>query len=251
MSDIFIAANGISLSIPIYEHGAMRLFRKPASTFRVGGRLEKLQNRPAVRALNNVSFSAKPGDKIALLGHNGSGKTTLLRVLCGLYPCDPKTLSISGNMGVVLDTGTGVIDELTGFQCIDLYCKYKGLTRQKSKEVVDDIADFSELGDFLYLPVRTYSAGMRARLAAGLATCLAYDILLIDEGIGAGDAAFQDKFQKRIVNYLGKSSILIIASHNDQMLKDYCNRCLVMEKGEIVCDADLNTAFTQYHALAA
>lgn len=248
MENISIRAKGLSISIPIHEHGAMRLFRKPNAAYRVGGRLDRVANRPVVRALNNVSFFAQRGDRIALLGHNGSGKTTLLKALSGLYVSDPKQLAIEGQVGVVLDGGTGVIDDLTGMECIDLYCKYKGLSAEKSRVVMEDVSEFSELGDFLQLPVRTYSAGMRSRLSAGLATCIDYDILLVDEGLGAGDAAFQEKFQKRITNYLGKSSILMIASHNTQMLKDYCNRCLLLEKGEVICDADVDTALNLYQS---
>lgn len=246
MQDIFIRVNGLSLSIPIHNPGRMRLFQRPLVNYRVGGRLERVANRTVVCALNNITFSAKPGDKIALLGHNGSGKTTLLRALCGLYVSNPRQLEVGGHMGVVLDGGTGLVEDLTGAECIELYCKYKGISAQKTNEVTKDVMEFTELGDFLYLPVRTYSAGMRSRLSAGLATSIDYDILLIDEGLAAGDAAFQDKFQRRINRYLQKSNILMIASHSPEMLKAYCNRCLLLHKGDVVYDGDVDTALAKY-----
>ena len=241
-----ISAKDVCLDIPIYEPGSMRLFRKPHLKASVGASIGRKGRIPFVQALENISFDIQSGDRVALVGHNGSGKTTLLKVLARIYEPDSGEIKISGSIGSILDIGTALIEDLTGYECINLYCRYKQLPNDAIAALVADMEEFTELGDFLSLPVRTYSAGMRSRLSAGLATSLTYDILLIDEGIGAGDAEFQERFKKRVNNYLESAPILMLASHSEAMLREYCNRGLVLQHGQLKFTGSVDEALDYY-----
>ncbi len=188
----------------------------------------------AVRALDDISLEIKDGDRIGLVGHNGSGKTTLLRVLAGIYKPAAGTITIEGSLGAILDPSAGMDPEATGIENIYLRGHLLGMRRAEIETAIPDIAEFTDLGDFLTLPMRTYSAGMAARLAFGISTATRHDILLMDEGIGAGDASFQDKAQKRIESLFARTSIVILASHSAELIDRYCNRRLQLERGKIV-----------------
>lgn len=248
----YIKVENATVEIPIFDPGAFRLFKKPNfKKRRVGAEIGHHGKVPFVRALNEITLELAPGDRLGLVGHNGSGKTSLLRLLCGVYIPSSGQVHVSGSVGAVLDMGVGLIEDLTGYECISLYCKYKQLDQEHSAAVLADIEEFAELGEFLSLPVRTYSAGMRSRLAAGLQTSLTYDILLVDEGIGAGDAAFQAKFQERVNAFLETAPILVMASHSADLLRQYCNRGVVMQRGSIVFTGSIDEAQEQYASLQA
>ena len=148
-----------------------------------------------VRAIDGINLEINDGDRIGLIGHNGSGKTTLLRVLAGIYKPNGGTITIEGRVGALLHPNAGMDPESTGIENIYLRGYMLGMSRREITAKLDDIAEFTELGDFLELPMRTYSAGMFARLAFAVSTAAHNDILLIDEGLGAGDAEFQKKVQ--------------------------------------------------------
>jgi lipopolysaccharide transport system ATP-binding protein len=247
-----IKVSNLSLSIPIYEPGSMKLFRrglfKRQAASRTGGNLHVSSGKIHVDALQNISFAVESGEKIGLLGHNGSGKTTLLKVLAGIYPHSSGEMLVLGQVGAMLDTGSVAIDDLNGYECVKLFCDMKNLSAVQAEKIFDDVVAFSELGEFINLPVRTYSAGMRSRLAATIITSFSYEILLIDEGIGAGDDAFQKKLQKRVAEYLESSSIVFVASHSEGLIREYCNRCMVMRKGVLVFDGSVDAAFDFYNS---
>jgi len=184
-----------------------------------------------VRAIDNISFEINDGDRIGLVGHNGSGKTTLLRVLAGIYKPNGGAITIEGQVGALLNSTAGMDPESTGIENIYLRGYMMGMSRREIAAKLDDIAEFSELGDFLELPMRTYSAGMFARLAFAISTAAHNDILLIDEGIGAGDAAFQKKVQQRIESLFNRTPIIILASHSDALISEFCTRRVQMEHG--------------------
>jgi ABC-type polysaccharide/polyol phosphate transport system ATPase subunit len=189
-----------------------------------------------VRAIDDLSLEIRDGDRIGLVGHNGSGKTTLLRVLAGIYKPTAGRIRIAGRVGTLLDPMAGMDPEATGIENIYLRGYLLGMRRREIDAVLDDVADFTDLGDFLQLPMKTYSAGMAARLAFAISTALQHDILLIDEGIGAGDAAFQEKAQQRIEGLFARSSIVLLASHSDALIKQFCNRTVQMEHGRMIQD---------------
>jgi ABC-type polysaccharide/polyol phosphate transport system ATPase subunit len=186
-----------------------------------------------VRAIDGLTIDINDGDRIGLVGHNGSGKTTLLRVIAGIYKPASGSVSVEGRVGALLDPAAGMDPEATGIENIFLRGHLLGMTRDEIEARLDDIASFSELGDFLNLPLRTYSAGMGARLAFAVSTSMQNDILLIDEGIGAGDASFQEKAQERIEGLFSRTSIVLLASHSEELITRFCNRRLRMEHGRL------------------
>ena len=186
-----------------------------------------------VRAIDRLTIDIEDGDRIGLVGHNGSGKTTLLRVIAGIYKPASGSVSVEGRVGALLDPAAGMDPEATGIENIFLRGHLLGMTREEIEARLDDIASFSELGNFLNLPLRTYSAGMGARLAFAVSTSMQNDILLIDEGIGAGDASFQEKAQKRIEGLFSRTSIVLLASHSEELITRFCNRRLRMEHGRL------------------
>lgn len=187
-----------------------------------------------VRAIDGLDLEIKDGDRVGLVGHNGSGKSTLLRVLSGIYKPTAGRIDIEGRVGALLDPAAGMDMEATGFENIYLRGHLLGMATREISAKLDDIASFSELGDFLSLPMKTYSAGMAARLAFAISTAPETDILLVDEGIGAGDAEFQKKAEERVERLFEKTSIVLIASHSEELLARFCNRRIRMEHGQLV-----------------
>lgn len=184
-----------------------------------------------VRAIDGLNLEIKEGDRVGLVGHNGSGKTTLLRVLAGIYKPSAGAITIEGEVGTLLDPHAGMDPESTGIENIYLRGYMMGMSRREIASKLDEIAEFTDLGDFLNLPMRTYSAGMFARLAFAVSTSAQNDILLIDEGIGAGDAAFRKKVQERIESLFRRTPIVILASHSEGLIEEFCNRRLQLERG--------------------
>ncbi len=187
-----------------------------------------------VHAIDRLNLEIHDGDRVGLVGRNGSGKSTLLRALSGIYKPTAGAITIEGRVGTLLNPTAGIDMEATGYENIYLRGYLLGMSTREIKSKLDDIAEFSELGDFLTLPMKTYSAGMIARLAFAISTAPDTDILLIDEGIGAGDAEFQKKAEQRIERLFEKTSVVIIASHSEELLARFCNRRIRMERGQIV-----------------
>ncbi|MDR3473971.1 MAG: ABC transporter ATP-binding protein [Devosia sp.] len=190
-----------------------------------------------VRALDHLDLQINDGDRVGLVGHNGSGKTTLLRVLAGIYKPSAGTITIRGRVGALLDPHAGMDPESTGIENIYLRGYMLGMSRREITAKLDEIVDFTELGEFLSLPLRTYSAGMYARLAFAVSTAAQHDILLIDEGIGAGDASFQLKARQRIEDLIDRTRIVVLASHSEDLIARFCNRRLEMAHGKGVLAA--------------
>src|SRR6185295_4595888 len=184
-----MSLNNVSVSFPLYST-ASRSLKKAMIAATTGGRIGSDAKHIVVQALDQVTLRFGEGDRVALLGHNGAGKTTLLRVLAGIFEPRVGSVTIEGRVTPMFDISLGIDPESTGYENIILRGLYLGLTRAEIMEQRDDVAQFTELGAFLDFPVRTYSAGMQARLSFAMATCIKPEILLLDEGIGAGDANF-------------------------------------------------------------
>jgi ABC-2 type transport system ATP-binding protein len=228
-----VELNDVSVSFPVYS-AAARSLKNVVISATTGGRIGSDANHLVVRALDHVSLTFEQGDRVALIGHNGAGKTTLLRVIAGIFEPLAGTVHIAGKVTPMFDASLGIDPDFTGYENIILRGLYLGLSRAEISARMGDVADFTELGEFLELPVRTYSLGMQARLAFTMATCVEPEILLLDEGIGAGDAAFLDKANERLSAFIAKTGILIFASHHIELIRKFCNKAVLMEHGSVV-----------------
>lgn len=204
-----------------------------AEPSKIGGTIVQKNGKYYVRALHNISFELNDNDRLGLIGHNGSGKSTLLRVLAGIYKPQEGRIISEGHLGNVLDLNLGFRMEATGRRNIFLKGMASGKQRAEIESIVPDIEDFTELGPFLDQPIVTYSAGMRMRLAFSIATALHYDILLLDEWLGAGDASFQAKARERMKARAESASILVLASHQSKLIDNVCTVKLELKNGEL------------------
>jgi ABC-type polysaccharide/polyol phosphate transport system ATPase subunit len=240
----------ISVDIPVYDIGASSL-RKFILGKTIGGRFAKVGNHVIVNALKRIDFEAHDGDRIGLIGNNGSGKTTLLRVLAQVYPPTQGKLTINGRVSPMLDAMLGMTPDATGMENIYICGVLWGLSRKQVDASVDDVAGFTELGDYLKMPVRTYSSGMQLRLAFAIATLREPDILLLDEVIGVGDAVFYQKAQARLQNLIERSRILFVASHSNEMIAKLCNKAIWLSEGNLIRYGKVADVLASYEKAAA
>lgn len=209
-------------------------------------RIYKSAGLTVVRALTDINFSLHHGDRLGLIGENGAGKSTLLKTLGGFYAPASGNMKIEGHVSTLFDVCMGMDMERTGYDNIYFMGLLLGLSRQCIKNFIPDIEDFSELGEFLSMPMRTYSAGMRIRLGFALVTCLEPEILLLDEAIGAGDAHFLEKAAKRAKQLYDRASILVIASHDNNIIREFCNKALWLHKGRMVRYGEVESVLQDY-----
>lgn len=230
MNDSYIKLNNTSLDY--FHYTGIKSFKKTLITtlFKFTGTQEK----PFVlrRALDGLNATIKSGDRIALIGKNGSGKSTLLRVLSGIYQPTFGSIEVKGSISSLLDISVGLNIDATGYENIVLMGILHGKKKSFMMSKYAEIEEFTELKEYLKVPVRTYSSGMRLRLAFGIATCMDSDILIIDEVIGVGDHSFMDKAQARLKDLVHRSQILILASHSTHILHQFCNKAMVLEQGK-------------------
>ena len=237
----------VSIDFPIYGVDTRSLKNNLLRCVSTGGRFSQAQNQIIeVRALDNVSLVLEKGDRLGLIGHNGAGKSTLLRVLASIYPPTQGTVQIQGKVSALLDIMLGMEPDATGYDNIVLRGLLQSLNYQQIYALRDEIAEFTELGDYISMPVRTYSAGMKLRLAFAIATCIVPEILIIDEVINAGDESFIRKAEKRIHQFVNSAEIVVIASHSLNILKDLCNKVLWLEHGAVVFYGDIKQGLQRY-----
>jgi len=230
-----IRASNLVVEFPIYGMTGNRSFKKSLINIATGGVLAKdATNRVLVRALDNLNFEFHEGDRVGLVGHNGSGKSTLLQVLAGIYEPAAGELLVNGKITSMLGITLGMDADVTGLENIYIRGRLMGLTRGKIDTMVDEIANFAGIGDYLHLPMRTYSSGMSMRLAFAIATSVEADIILMDEWLSVGDADFVSKAKERLTDLVGKARLVVIASHDHAMIAEQCNIILRLEHGKIV-----------------
>lgn len=228
-----ISIRNLTVEFKIYGSNS-RSLKKQLLSQATGGRIaENADDTITVKALDNVSLEIEDGDRIGLVGHNGSGKTTLLRTIAGIYKPTGGTIEIEGSVGALLDPAAGMDPEATGIENIYLRGYVLGMNKREIDSRVDEIAEFTGLGKFLQLPVKTYSAGMFSRLGFAISTSIRPDILLIDEGIGTGDASFVNKINRKLDELLLGSYITFVASHNTTFLEAVSNRSITLKRGHI------------------
>lgn len=208
-----------------------------------GVRVEKRGRNSFVVALDGVSFSLAAGDRLGLVGANGAGKTTLLKVLYGIYEPTTGGVTIDGRVDALFNINLGFRREATGRRNIELRGLINGWSQDEIADRMEDIIAFSELGEFIDMPFKAYSQGMAARLAFAIATSFDPEILLMDEWIGAGDPAFQDKARTRMREMTEKAGIIVLASHNHALLSKTCNKVLELHGGRVKFLGDAETYF--------
>lgn len=231
-----ISLNEVSVSFPIYNANT-RSLKKRVLSAATGGliKFEQGVSGPSVvQALNGVTLDFRHGDRVGLVGHNGAGKTTLLRVLAGIYEPTIGTVRVSGNVAPLFDIALGMDPESTGYENIVLRGLFLGFTHDQIRERMDEISEFTELGSFLNLPLRTYSTGMQMRLAFAVSTSIKPDILLLDEGIGAGDASFIAKANRRLAEFTSEAAIIVLASHSESLVREMCRTSVLLEHGRVI-----------------
>ncbi len=260
-----IIGKDIHVQFPIYDprmrslkyslgikHLAKGISRVTTKSWNVGGQIGAGETgRIVVKALDGVSFEMFEGDRVAVLGRNGSGKTTLLRTLAGIYEPVSGAIQASGRVFPLFDLQLGMDLDATGIENIWMRGKMLGLTTKQIRDALDDIADFTELGDYLHMPIRAYSTGMALRLAFAISTAITPEILVLDEMIGAGDAAFIARADARLKTFLARTGILIVASHSTSMLRQWCNKGMLLEQGKLVAQGPLEDVVSAYQSEVA
>ncbi len=225
-----IRLTDVSVRYPVFSPRTRAL--KSVLMSRLGGTMRVHDNTVVVEALSGLSLELSDGDRLAIVGHNGAGKTTLLRVVAGVYEPQEGKVEVEGHVSSFVDITLGMDPEATGWDNIVLRGVFMGLTFAQARALAPSIAEFSELGEYLDMPVRTYSAGMYMRLAFAITTSVQPEIIVMDEMIAAGDARFLDKATARLDSLLGRTRIVVLASHSDSIVARFCNKALWLEKGE-------------------
>jgi ABC-2 type transport system ATP-binding protein len=237
---VAIYFNDVGIDIPIYDVSRASL-KKALLGRTIGGRFSQSGSHVTVKALKNISFEAHDGDRIALVGDNGSGKSTLLRVASKVYPPTSGAVGVVGNISPLFDATLGMNMDATGLENIQIAGTIWGMTRSQIRNSVDDIAEFTELGQYLKVPVRTYSAGMMLRLAFAIATARHPEILLVDEIIAVGDGGFFEKALLRMQKLVERARILMVAAHSDDILRRLCDKAIWLSHGNLVAYGDLES----------
>lgn len=236
----------VVLDYPIY-HGSSRSLKKALLAASTQGNLARdALDRVNVRALNDVTLHLHTGDRLAVIGSNGAGKTTLLKVLAGIFEPSQGRVSAVGRVSALLDAQVGLNPDSTGRENIILRGMYMDVRPRDMRRHVDDIIQFTELGPYVDMPVRTYSAGMMVRLAFAIATSVPPEILLMDEWLAAGDAHFLKRAHKRLEDFVRASSILVFASHSMELLEKWCNRAILLKEGRAVAEGDVKEVAATY-----
>ena len=228
----FLELDGITVDFPIYSGGS-RSLKKTLVSIGTGGRIERGGGRISIQALKDVSLRLGHGDRLGLIGHNGAGKTTLLRTMAGVYEPTVGRVRASGRIATIFDFTLGLDFDATGYENITLQGMLLGLSRRGIAALVDEIAAFTDLGGYLDMPIRTYSAGMLTRLAFAVATSTEPDLLLMDEWIETGDADFFQRAEARLNTLIQRAGILVLASHNLALIRHYCTSAAWLEHGQL------------------
>ena len=229
----YISLKNVGVNFPIYGAGANSLKKTLAASV-TGGRFGTETGVKVVQALSDINLELKAGDRLGLVGHNGAGKSTLLRTLAGVYEPSVGDFIRKGTLASLIDPSLGIEADATGLENIMLRGLVMGMSKRKIDTLTDDIVSFSGLGDYISMPVRTYSTGMLMRLAFSISTSVEADILLMDEWLSVGDAEFTEKAEQRMKDVVSGAGILVLASHSPELIAKECNRVIHLEHGRII-----------------
>jgi len=241
-----IKLENVSVEIPVFNSQG-RSLKKTIMGIATGGKIGLTESgKTVVQSLENINLVVNNHERIGLLGHNGAGKSTLLRVLGKVYAPTSGKAFIHGSIGSLIDISLGIDTEATGLENIFLRGALLGIPKKRIIDELPQIIDFSELGDFINMPVRTYSTGMHMRLAFAVSTIIRPEILLMDEWLSVGDQGFQKKAEARLTEIVNQSNILVIASHSRELIEKCCTRAIWLEHGKIVLDSDVHIVCEAY-----
>jgi lipopolysaccharide transport system ATP-binding protein len=240
---IGVRVTDATLRYPVGAHSRASL---KSTLFSLVGHREARRRPSYVEAMRNLSLEISVGDRVGLIGHNGSGKSTLLRALAGIYPLTSGSIETVGRIGALLDISLGFETESTGRENIYYRGMAMGYSRKQIRAFEQEIVEFADLGEFIDLPMRTYSAGMYVRLGFAVSTQFEPEILLVDEVFGAGDAAFAQRAVPRMLNIVRKAGIVVIATHDLALVQQVCNRVLWLEGGRLRADGPPEAVVAEY-----
>ena len=244
---LVISLKDVDLQIPVFTTET-RSLKSTLIRSVTGGQLVRGRSGAVISALRSVSCSIYEGDRIALIGHNGAGKSTFLKLISGIYSPTGGHMNRQIRVFPMIQKSFITSPELSGLQAIKAhYLMVQGNLRG-FPHFCDGVVEFSGLGDFINLPVKTYSEGMSARLLFSILTAFSHDCLAMDEGFGAGDFSFYEKAQKRMQSFIETAGTLLLASHSDDLLRRFCKRGLVFDQGSIIFDGPLEQALSLYHS---
>jgi lipopolysaccharide transport system ATP-binding protein len=241
-----ISLTQASVVLPIFNSSSRSLTNSLVSAATGGVLTAQRGGHITIEALKNLDLEISAGDRLGIMGHNGSGKSTLLRLLSGIYEPSSGKIERSGSIASLVDISLGINAESTGRENIFLRGKLMGLSKKEIDEKIDEIIEFSELGDYINLPVRIYSSGMLLRLAFSVSTSITADILIMDEWLSVGDGAFAERASKRLRELVDSSEILVIASHTRSLIEETCNKVVWLEHGVIKKVGSVEEIVPQY-----
>ena len=241
-----IMIKNISLDIPILGTESRNIKRSIINSV-TGGALSKKKGLMTVKALSNLNLVINKGERVALIGHNGSGKSCLLRLISGIYKPSSGSIDIKVDVYPMIQKSFLTSDELTGVDAAKAFYLMSNNSKKDYQEYLDEIIEFSGLGSYIYLPIKTYSEGMSARLLFSILTSFKHDFLVIDEGFGTGDTDFYEKAERRMKSFIEETGTLILASHSEELLTKFCDRGIVLSKGSLVFDGPLSHSLSFYH----
>lgn len=244
-----ILLNNVSVDIPIFNSQG-RSLKKTIMGMATGGRIGLTESgRTVVRSLDHLNLEIKSHERVGLIGHNGAGKSTLLRVLSSVYEPTEGVAKITGSIGSLIDISLGIDLEATGLENIYLRSALLGIPKKNVDKELNSLVEFTELGDFINMPVRTYSTGMHMRLAFAVSTMISPDILLMDEWLSVGDQSFQEKAENRLNRLIERTIILVIATHSRRLIERCCTRVLWLEHGRLKMDGSPEQVCPLYFGL--
>ena len=242
-----IQLNNVDIDFPVYGANT-RSIKSQLMQLGKKSRFNSEQHQVlSVKSLQDVSLQFNDGDRVGLIGSNGAGKSTLLRLIAEIYEPTRGSLTVEGKVSAILDIMLGLDEESSGYENITLRGVLHGLSYKQIKEKTDEIAAFTGLDKYLSLPVRTYSSGMRLRLAFSIATSVSAEILVLDEVVGVGDAAFIEKANQRFKQMITDSSIMVLASHTDDLIEEMCNKVVWLDSGRVAYCGDVKEGLRRYH----
>lgn len=241
-----ISLQNVCVDIPVFNSQG-RSLKKTVMGIATGGKIGLTETgKTIIRSLNDINLKIVPHERVGLIGHNGAGKSTLLRVLGKVYSPSSGRAVIEGKIGSLIDISLGIDGEATGIENIFLRAALLGIPKKEVEKALPELIEFTQLGNFIEMPVRTYSTGMHMRLAFAVSTMISPDILLMDEWLSVGDEAFQKIAEKRLNNLIERSNVLVIASHSRQLIEKCCTRVLWLEHGRIKLDGSPAEICSEY-----
>jgi len=248
MSDLELSVEDVCLRFRIYGVGSQSL-KKRLLSFGTGGRLERdTKDHFFVQAVSDLTFKLQTGDKLGVMGANGAGKSTLLRILAGIYRPQNGTVRTSGQIAAIIDPSVALDPLATGYENILSRAKLINIPRARHQRFIEQVREISELGDYLSMPVHAYSSGMQMRLNFAMCVSIEPDILLLDEWLSIADQNFSEKAEERMRALIGKTRILVFASHDLELLQRVCNKGLLLKDGRVTCFGTINEAVNAYNS---